>query len=100
MANIYITEFSENGRNARGGIDQVCQMPPVTEQVVAIGGASAQSVAFANATTKVRVQAGGVCHVAVGSNPTATTSNMRMAIDQTEYFGVNPGDKIAVIAGI
>lgn len=70
------------------------------EQSVTISGSSVASSAFNVATKVVRVHTTAVCHVKINSNPTATTASMRMAADQTEYFGVNGGsDKIAVIQG-
>lgn len=76
----------------------VVQAPAVAEQTVAIGGASAQSAAFNAATKIIRVHTDAICSIKVGgTNPTATATTMRMAAGQVEYFGVAPGDKIAVI---
>ena len=65
---------------------------------VAIGGASAQSAAFNTNTQIVRIEADAVCSVEIGgANPTATATSQRMSAGQTEYFAVNPGEKLAVI---
>jgi hypothetical protein len=76
-------------------------MPPITEQTLAIG-ASVASAPFNALTRFVRLACDSVCSIAWSSaaNPTpnATTSNMRLAANQTEYFGVSPGMKLAVIA--
>jgi hypothetical protein len=97
MATLYITEFANIGRDQGQGV-QATPLPPVAEQTVAIGVASAQSGAFNAATSFVRAHTDAICSIAVGVNPTATTGNARLAANQTEYFQVRAGDKIAVIA--
>jgi len=95
MATLYVAEF-ERPRNQWVNI---ANAPPVAEQTVAIGGAStATTNAFGNSTAMIRVHTDAICSIAIGSSPTATTSKMRMAADQTEYFSVSPNMKIAVIS--
>lgn len=97
MATLYISEYSEAsfGQVARGL--PIASEPPITEQTVSLSGTSAQSAAF-NAKTKViRVHTDAICSVLVGADPTATTAKKRLPIDHTEYFAVQPGDKIAGI---
>ena len=96
MAKVYVSEFAGVYSQASGVTPQP-RTPPLVEQTVAIGGTSAQSAAFGAATQLVRVHTDAICSVAFGANPVATASTMRMAAGQTEYFAVNPGDKIAVI---
>jgi hypothetical protein len=96
MATLYITEFANIGRDQGHGV-QATSLPPVAEQTIAIGVASAQSGAFNGATNFIRAHTDSVCSIAVGVNPTATAGNARMAANQTEYFQVRSGDKIAVI---
>jgi hypothetical protein len=72
---------------------------PAVSQVFAAGNTSAQSAAFATGTTLVRVAASlGHCHVAFGSNPTAsiTTSTM-IPNNSVEFFKVTAGNKMAYI---
>lgn len=98
MAKLYITEGI---RLKRPSVDtaQIMDLAAATDQTpVAISGASAQSAAFAATTNFIRVETDAICSIAYGGNPTATVNNFRMAADQVEYFGVNPGDKIAVIS--
>ena len=100
MATLYVAEF-ERPRNQ--WVD-IANAPPVVEQTVAIGGSSTQ---IANAfggtggtqfrTALIRVATDSICSIAIGANPTATTSNMRMAANSVEYFSVMPNHKIAVI---
>ena len=48
----------------------------------------------------VRVHADAICSIKFGSAPVATTANMRLAANQTEYFQVSPGDKVSVITNV
>lgn len=100
MAILYITEFSTEGRDGLGNIIPVAMQLPAAEQTVVISGVSAQSAAFQDVTTLVRVHTDSTCSILFGTNPTATTAKMRMTPNQTEYFSVraNSGLKIAVIA--
>ena len=92
MATLYITEYTDTQ-----GTRPVPREPPAAEQTVAIG-AAAQSAPFGPNTHLIRVHADSICSVVIGGNPTATTSNGRMAANQTEYRGVSPGQILAVIA--
>jgi len=58
---------------------------------------STQSSAFGANTTMVRLVATTDAHVAFGSNPTATTSSLRLVAFTPEYFLVDPSTKIAAI---
>jgi hypothetical protein len=99
MALLGVWEFSEIV--ARGGV-LIGRAPGVLQQVpVAIGGASTLSQPFNAATAYVRLHSDVVCNIAIGKNPVAVSPGSgRMATNQTEYFGVNPGDQVAVIASI
>ena len=91
MAKVYVTEFAAIDLN-------VSREPPLAEQTVAIGGGSVQcSNAFHASTRVIRVHTDAICSVAIGGNPTATANTRRLAANQTEYFGVEGGQKIAVI---
>lgn len=78
---------------------------PVFEGVVAVGAGSLQSqpVTSAPASTGgyyVRLRADEACHIAIGANPTATTSNaLKLGAGSVEWVGVPNGHRIAVIAG-
>lgn len=101
MPTLFISEFAQEGVDALGRVMPVAKAPVLAAQTVTIAGASAQSSALAATTTLVRLHTDTPCHVLFATNPTATTSNMRLAADQTEYFSVpaNSGLKIAVIQG-
>lgn len=98
MPTLYVTEFSESGLGSSPRQLPMAPLPAVASQAVTISGTSAQSSPFSTATRAIRVHTDVVCSIFVGANPTATTSNARMAADQTEYFSVQPGDRIAVIS--
>lgn len=96
MATLFVAEFSKLFTEANGP-GQMGQCPPIAQQTVAIGVTTASSSAFNNATRCIRVHTDAICSIAFGAAPTATATTMRMAANQTEYFGVQAGDKIAVI---
>jgi len=97
MGILYVTEFS-GMYQVDGKAPQVVTQPPVAEQTVSYG-ATTQSSAFNAATRIVRIHTDSICSIAFGSSPTATTSKMRMAAGQTEYFAVptNVSWKVAAI---
>lgn len=83
---------------ARGQI-LIGKSPGVLQQTpVAITGVSAQSQPFQPGTNYIRMHTDVTCSISLGLNPLATTDNGRLAPNQTEYMGVNPGDRVAVIA--
>lgn len=99
---LYIAGFRALARNDKNAAP-IATGHPAFEGVVTVGGTSAQSAAIpateAN-TLFVRLFADEACHIAIGSNPTATTSNaLKLPSGGVEWVGLNAGDKIAVIAG-
>jgi hypothetical protein len=96
MAFLYIWEFSDV--LALSDKLMAASAPGILQQApVAIAAGSAQSAAFSGATKFIRVHADVICSVNIGTNPVATAQNARLAANQTEYFGVWPGQQIAVI---
>ena len=103
MATLYIEEYAAVGasysavgpwRSALGA----AQEPSNAAQTIALTGSSTQcSTAFQASTQLIRVHTDAICSIAFGLNPTAVTTSKRLAANQTEYFGVRPGDKIAAI---
>lgn len=98
MATLYIAEFA----NIAGIGTQdppIVGLPPLAEQIVAISGSTTASAAFGANTRIIRLCADSVCSVKVGPpTPSAAATNMRLAANVPEYFGVTPGYEIAVIA--
>jgi len=97
MAKLYISEFTKVGGVA-GANTPVAMLPASATQVVAIGGASAQSAALRADTGFVRVVADVAASIEVGANPTATVNSALVGAYAAEYFAVVGGQKIAVIA--
>lgn len=90
MAKVYITEYADLRGNA--GFE-----PNTAEQTITSAATSSQTSAFDANTNWIRVHTDGIISIKIGTNPTATTSTLRMAANQTEYFCVVPGHKLAVI---
>lgn len=103
-SNLYISEYASVGAKYGQTIGSVRQptTTPTSEQVVAVGASSTQSLQFNAATAIVRLSndTGGPCTVKFGINPTATvTSGCRLSAGQSEYFIVDSNaSKVAVIA--
>lgn len=95
MATLYVTEYIQLA--TQQGPTPIAQEPSSVNQTVAIGGSSAQSSAFAPNTTLIRLHTDAICSVQIGANPTATATTRRMSANQTEYFKVAQGHKVAVI---
>jgi hypothetical protein len=96
MALLYVTEFS--GMGAGSPAPQIAPAQALASYTVAIGGASAQGAVFGAGTKIVRVHADVSCAILFGSNPTALATSMRMGAGQTEYFAVEPGQRVAAIS--
>jgi hypothetical protein len=99
MATLYITEYERIPVGAGGSIAMGAE-PAQAYQTVAIGGATQPSAAFGPTTQYIRVHCDAICSVAFGTNPTATAVLTRLAANQTEYFHVQPGHKLAVISNV
>lgn len=109
MATLYVSEYvaiANSGVALQGISTPLSKTPtpaaqePSIDQTIGISGSSTQSTVFSSTTTFIRVHTDSVCSIAIGLNPTATTSSKRMGANQTEYFGVYPQFKIAVIANV
>jgi len=106
MGTLYITEY-QTAASDQGRALPLGHGKPIANQVVSNGGASAQASPFSKFTHFIRVHNDGVnpCSILVGlssdnggAGPNATTTCGRMAQNQTEYFGVDPGMILAVCA--
>lgn len=112
MATLYISEYNGTGfvQSNNGPFSVQAQAPKeprLAAQTVAISGSSTQSSAFQNnpginagQTYLIRVHTDSICSIAIGASPLAVTTEGRMAANQTEYFTVSPGQKIAVILNV
>ena len=96
MATVYISEYV-SPPVVTGKFINVGDEPAIATQTVAISAGSLQSAAFGANTRFIRVHADAICSVLFGTAPVATAASPRMAANTTEFFGVKPGHKIAVI---
>ena len=98
MAILSVSEYSRLGRDSQANVIQTGPEPARVYQELAIGAGSVQSAAFDSATRFLRVHADAPCRVLFGTNPTAAVgTSPRMAANSTEFFEVQPLQKIAVI---
>jgi hypothetical protein len=96
MSVCYIEEYPSIGMTSANGPSQMAKEPSLVSQTVAIG-AVAPSNAFNVATTVVRIHVDAICSIKFGPAGTvATTSNKRLAANQTEYFEVPRGQNYIV----
>lgn len=100
MAVLYVAEFGSIGGQSNFPVE-AAQVPPIAEQTVSIGGGSTTCAnPFNKNANFVRISVDAICSIAFGTAPTATTGNMRMNANSTEYFSVPAGAnfKVAVIS--
>lgn len=99
MATAYIREYADIAVTYGGKQVQAGAEPAIADQTVSTSVSSAQSAAF-NANTRLIAistpAAQAVC-VAFGANPTATTGGLRLPANNVFFFGVIPGQKVALI---
>jgi len=102
MATLYVSEYSSLGTAALDYRMQSALEPSIAEQAITISASPTQSAAFNTQTKYIRVHTDSICSIAFGQNPTAVTTAKRFAANQTEYFGVIPGQgyKLSVIANV
>ena len=93
---VWITEFSGLGGVSGGGQAQIANMPAVARQQVDVTSGVVSSAAFNASTRYIRV----VCEVqcAVRGDGTAATTDTLLPAFSPEYFGVQPGASLSVIA--
>jgi hypothetical protein len=97
MPKLFISEYTKLGAGF-GAESVIVKEPALVEQTpVVIGATSLQSAAFNSLTRIVRIHTDVVCSIAFGVNPTANADSKRLAANQTEYFAVQAGEKVAVI---
>ena len=96
---VWISEFNVLTATGSGGsAGQMAALPSVVEQPTLdlSGGAAQTSAAFGSQTKYIRVLCEVQCSLKGGTG--ATTSNMVLPALSPEYFGVQAGATISVIA--
>ena len=98
-AECYITEFAELAADELGNELQLANLSDATAEQNVTYTTSAASAAMNASTRYVRIICDAKAHFAVGSSPTATSSNTYVTADTAEYFAINPGEQIAFYDG-
>jgi hypothetical protein len=95
---VWISEFAVLTATASGGVPgQMAALPSLVDQsTLDISGGVQSSAAFNGQTKYIRITCEVQCAVKVGG--TATTSSLPIGAMSPEYFGVQPGATISVIA--
>lgn len=78
---------------------QTGNLPVLQTEDVTSSGTSAQSSAMPVGTEVVRICSDTNIRIAIGSNPTATTSSLKVIAEVPEYFTIKEGLLVAVING-
>jgi len=90
VGKLYVAEYAQSDWST-------ATEPPLAEQTVTFAASVQCSNAFHASTRLVRIHPDTICSIAFGNSPTALTSHKRLAANQTEYFGVQSGYKVAAI---
>lgn len=95
---VWISEFAVLTATASGGSPgQMAALPSLVDQsTLDISGGMQSSAAFNGQTKYIRITCEVQCAVKVGG--TATTSSLPLGAMSPEYFGVQPGTTVSVIA--
>lgn len=96
---VWVSEFAVLTATASGGSPgQMAALPSLTDQSTLdlTDGTAKTSAAFGSQTKYIRITCEVQCAVKVGA--TATTSSLPIGAMSPEYFGVQPGATISVIA--
>jgi hypothetical protein len=94
----YIGTASVGRFSSSGAAVPIAQEPGVNQTVMTISGTHAESAPFGKNTRLIRVHTDAICSIEFGDSPVAGTGGCRLAANQTEYFGVSPGQKLSVVA--
>lgn len=98
MATAWITEYREAALTGAGVGVPAGKEPALAHQTVTFTTATS-SAAFNANTRLIRIQCDAAAHLKFGPvGQTATTSHTPVNANAGEYFGVNPGDEVSVLA--
>ena len=102
MATAYLREYADIAHTF-SKVAQAGAEPAIADQTITTSGTSAASSAF-NANTRLIAistpAAQAVCALfsaTRGATPTALVTSLRLPANNVFFFGVNPGDKVALI---
>ena len=100
----FISEYAVMAATASGGVPaQIAAEPTLTDQPpVDFSGGATSSAAFGSQTKYIRIMCDTRCAImfrpACTGGSAATTSSKPLAADAPEYFGIQPGDCVSVVA--
>ena len=97
MGILYITEFADEGKDQNGNLAPVAMMPPIAQQAITFT-TSTQSAVLNAQTRLVRLHTHTLSSLTAAVNPTAVTTDMRLAANQTEYVAVPAGSGLKIAA--
>jgi len=100
MAAIYVTECYQTGVAANQWIMSPAVQSIQAEYNVPISSSSTQGPPFQPLTNFIMVNTDSACSLAYGLNPTAVPTKHRVSPNDTRFYIVLPGWKIAVIANV
>lgn len=98
MPTVDITEYQNLAFDGLGSRVAAGVEPSRGVKQIAVSGSSNFSEALDPTTKFVRVHTDTTIRIAFGADPVASSTCQRMPANSTEYYGVTPGIKIAVIA--
>ena len=98
MPIVDITEYQNLASDGLGNRVAAGVEPSRHVSQVAVSSTSAQSQSMDPITKFVRIHTDTTIRIAFGEDPTAGPTSHRMPANSTEYYGVTPGIKIAVIS--
>jgi hypothetical protein len=98
MASLWIREYSHTKRiEGRGVAEMADEELRLTDQTpLSFSATAAASAAFNDGTSYIAITSDADFHYLVATNPTATTTHMRIKADTLLYLGVKSGHKISV----
>lgn len=102
MAFMYISEYAGLAATSSGdaAVDVMPEPPVAIQQIAIVVATSTQSAPFNAATRFIEIEVDQICSFAIGTNPTAATTNMRLNANERLKRGVSPGQKIANIPNV
>lgn len=102
MATAYIREYADIAHTFSKTV-QAGAEPGIADQTISTSGASAASNAFNANTRLIAISTPAAQAVAClfsatpGATPTALVTSLRLPANSLFFFGVKPGDKVALI---
>lgn len=100
MATAYLREYADVAAASRA---QAPMEPALADQTITTSGTTAASAAFGANTRLIAISTPAAQAVAAlfsatrGATPTALVTSLRLPANSVFFFGVYPGDKVALI---